>query len=297
MGGMTLIKSDETLLYNVTDFIFSKGTPADKLRLISAGYEIPKQNIAQVLEELKTLLNRDGGLPFDLVKGNPSSVKITAEVLPLILKFRKEHSNFVSGMMSFLVDRQKQDGGFAETLNLDPLIEDKYGMTTGRIWYPVGKSITWLTGKALEALALSKYDDEERIRRARDFLLYAQHEDGNWPDFKGQGESDPLGTGNILPALLAAGVDDSHRVYQDGRAAMLQHLVKSVEHSSTYDMVDLISVGAPKTEKEREVVKRGLDLIRSTQLSDGGWAPIGSKKSDAELSSILAFVYKKCSEY
>ena len=93
-------------------------------------------------------------------------------------------------MATFLVSRQKQDGGFGEALNLDSYIEDKYGITEGREWYPVGKSITWLTGKCLEALVLSNYDDQERIRRARDYLLYSQNEDGHWPDFKDSKESD-----------------------------------------------------------------------------------------------------------
>ncbi len=212
------------------------------------------------------------------------------------MKFREDHSDLFDGMMSFLISRQKKDGGFAEALNLDPHIEDTYGVSSGREWYPVGKSITWLTGKALEALCIAKYDGEERLRRARDYLMYSQYEDGHWPDYKNQGESDDLGTANILPALLAVGISDDHKVYRDGRAAALQHLVSSVESKSTFDMVDLIAIGKPATDKEREVILQGLTLVKSTQNEDGGWTPIGAKKSDPELSSILAFVYLKCKD-
>ncbi|MDF1538485.1 MAG: terpene cyclase/mutase family protein [Candidatus Thorarchaeota archaeon] len=285
------------LSYDIQSYIMQNGNVADKLRLISAGYDFPKENTNAALKEIDSIQNRDGGLPFDFIRGNPSSVKLTAEILPLIFDIGTEYPDIIDGLVSFLISRQKKDGGFAEALNLDPHIEDKYGTTSGREWYPVGKSITWLTGKALEALCLAKYSDEERLRRARDFLMYSQNEDGHWPDFPDQGESDPLGTGNILPSLRAVNVSSDHKVYRDGRAAVLQHLVMSLENESPYDMVDLLSVGKPLDEKERDVISRGLELIHSSQNEDGGWAELGSKKSDPELSSILAFVIKKCSQY
>lgn len=297
IGGIALSKLNYSLIYDMESFVVTKGNIIDKLRLAAAGYELSSEIIDESLTKLRAAMNSDGGLPFDLVRGNPSSVKITAEVIPLLVNFMDQYSDIVSMMSSFLISRQKKDGGFAEALNLDSLIEDKYGGTEGRAWYPVGKSITWLTGKALEALVFAKHDDEERLRRARDFLMYSQNEDGNWPDYRDQKESDPLGTGNIIPALLAVGVSPDNKVYQDGRAALFHHLSITIENNSRSDMVDLFAVGKPLSEKERDVILRGINLILVSQNSDGGWAPMGSKKSDPELSSVLAFVVKKCSEY
>ncbi|MGY5854482.1 MAG: prenyltransferase/squalene oxidase repeat-containing protein [Candidatus Thorarchaeota archaeon] len=282
------------LHYDIESFIIDNGSVADKLRLAAAGYDQSKSMSKEILTELSLILNNDGGVPFGLIRGNPSSVKETAEILPLLLRYRKEQSAAFDQMVSFLVTRQKSDGGFAETLNIDPYIEDKWGGTTGRDWYPAGKSITWLTGKALEALCLAEFPDEERLRRARDFLIYSQYEDGHWPDFKDQDVSDPLATGNILPALLAVGVTYDHKVYVGGRAALLHHLKESVEAASTIDMVDLIAVGKPASDLELEVLNSGLGLIGEKQNKDGGWSQIGSKKSDPELSSILAYVIQRC---
>ncbi|MHA1480891.1 MAG: prenyltransferase/squalene oxidase repeat-containing protein [Candidatus Thorarchaeota archaeon] len=289
---MTEIKTN--LQYNVQNYVLDQGTIADKFRILSAGYSVPSEITDGLIDELQLIVNSDGGLPFELQKGNPSSVKVTAELLTLLFSKISGVDSIVEGLITFLVSRQKKDGGFAEALNLDGVIEDKYGGTMGRDWYPVGKSITWLTGKSLEALCLTNYDDQERLRRARDFLVYSQHEDGHWPDFKGQETSDPLGTGNILPALRAIGVDKKSKVYLNGRAALLQHLVESLENKSTYDMVDLTAVGTPVTEKELEVVGEGLKLITNSQNQDGGWSLMGSKTSDPELSSILARVVNKC---
>ena len=283
-----------TLHYDIEKFIFENGSVADKLRLISAGYNGAKKNSAAVIEELKGIMNPDGGVPFNLEKGNPSSVKETSEILPLIIYLKEKEPDLLKRMVDFLISRQKGDGGFAEALNVDPYIEDKWGGNTGREWYPVGKSITWLTGKALEALCLAKIDDESRIWKARDFLLYSQNEDGNWPDYKEQNISDPLGTGNILPALTASGVEFNNKVFESGKAALLHHLKNSLETASHLDMVDLIAVGKPNSEKELVVLNEGLKLISSTQNKDGGWSQIGVKKSDPELSSILAFVVKRC---
>lgn len=270
---------------------------ADKLRLISAGYDIAESVVTEVLEDVESILNRDGGVPFGLEPGNPSSVKETSEMLPLILKFKDSHGHLIEKMVGFIVSRQKKDGGFAEALNLNNLIVDRYGDTWGRDFYPVGKSVTWLTGKALEALALSNYEDEVRLRRARDFLLYSQYEDGNWPDFINMGQSDPLATGNILTGLRAMGIDSEKKVYKDARAALYQHLKDALENKSTYDMVDLTAVCPPENEKEKEVIQGGIELILETQHKNGGWTPPGSKKSDAELSSILGFVLRKCTKY
>ena len=194
-------------------------------------------------------------------------------------------------MTAFIVSRQKNDGGFGESLKLDPHIEDKWG-SIGRDWYPVGTSITWLTGKALEALCSANFKDTERLRRARDLLLHSQYEDGNWPDFKDQQISDPLGTGNIIRGLRAIGVDTDNKVYINGRVALLQHLSECLEAASIFDMADLTAIGKPQSEKEMEILNAGIELIINSQKEDGGWVPLGAKKSNPELSSILLLEFK-----
>jgi hypothetical protein len=283
--------------YDLQEYIVEYGNVADIMRLIAAGYKIDEDVVKSSLEEIDDTLNRDGGVPFGLEDGNPSSVKETSEMLPLILKFRKTHDHLIQKMMRFLITRQKGDGGFAEARNLEHLIEDRYGAKWGSEFYPVGKSVTWLTGKALEALVLANYNDDERLRRARDFLIYSQYEDGNWPDFMNMGQSDPLATGNILTGLRAAGVDSKKKVFKDARAALYQHLKDALENKSTDDMVDLTAVCPPETDKEQNVIMGGIELILESQEKNGGWALTGSKKSDTELSSILGFVLKKCAKY
>jgi hypothetical protein len=280
--------------HDFESYLLTNGNIADKLRLISAGLTDSTSLREEIIGDLEESMNQDGGVPFGFKPGGPSSVKETSEILALVSAYKREYPSIIGKMAAFLVSRQKKDGGFSETLNLDPHIEDKWGAMGGRDWYPVGKSVTWLTAKALEALCLVDFKDEERLKRARDFLLYSQNEDGHWPDFKGQNESDPLATGNILEGLQAVGVDSDHRVMVDARAALMQHLKECVESESTFDMADLPAIGTPVSGLEKQVLQDGLKLIIETQNEDGGWAPFGTKKSDPELTSILVVVLRKC---
>jgi hypothetical protein len=283
------------LHYDFQTFILSNGNIADKVRLITTDYEIPSDLQGTVMETLQNLMNSDGGIPFGFKRGAPSSTKETAELLSLISSFNGKYKDIIAQMITFIVSRQKNDGGFSESLKLDPHIQDKWG-GIGREWYPVGTSITWLTGKALEALCLTNFEDTERLRRARDFLLHSQYEDGNWPDFKEQQISDPLGSGNILRGLHAIGVNSDNKVYVDGRAALLHHLNECLESGSIFDMADLTAIGNPLNDKEKDILTNGIELIVTSQNEDGGWIPTGTKKSDPELSSILTLEYKKAND-
>jgi squalene cyclase len=287
---------DARLHYDVRSYLMTHGNTADKARLLSAGYDDSKELRGLILDELKMSINNDGGIPFGFRPNGPSSVKDTAELLTLIASV-KEFAELSKSMVDFVVSRQKNDGGFAEALNLNPYIEDKWGSAGGRDWYPVGKSLTWLTGKALESLVLAGHDDKERQFRARDFLMYSQNEDGHWPDFKDQGVSDPLATGNILEGLDAIGVAHDHKVYRDARAALMQHLKGCLEAKSLFDMADLTAIGKPESDLESSLIKQSLEFILESQREDGGWAPTGSKKSDPELSSILCLVLKRCEKF
>ncbi len=280
------------LHYDFQSFLLSNGNITDKLRLITTGYKIPSDLKEQVMEDLMRIMNANGGIPFGFKRSVPSSTKKTAELLSLISTFQSEYEDTVKKMIGFIVSRQKNDGGFTESLKLNPYIEDKWG-GVGRDWYPVGKSITWLTGKALEALCLVNFEVSERLERARDFLLHTQYEDGNWPDFKDQNISDPLATGNILLGLYAIGVESDNKIIVDARAALLQHLSDSLESDYIFDLVDVTAIGKPQTEKEKEIIRNGIELIVSSQQEDGGWAPLGSKKSDPELSSVLLLEFKR----
>ncbi|MGY5878617.1 MAG: prenyltransferase/squalene oxidase repeat-containing protein [Candidatus Thorarchaeota archaeon] len=283
------------LHYDFQSFILSNGNIADKVRLVTTDFSIPSDLQKDVMEDLQNIMNSDGGIPFGFKRGAPSSAKETAELLTLIASFNGKYKDIIEQMTTFIISRQKNDGGFGESLKLDPHIEDKWG-GVGRDWYPVGTSITWLTGKALEALCLVNFEDTERLRRARDFLLHSQYEDGNWPDFKDQQISDPLGTGNILRGLHAIGVNSDNKVYVDGRAALLQRLSDCLEAGSIFDMADLTAIGKPVTAKETEILKTGIELIVNSQKEDGGWVPIGTKKSHPELSSILMLEFKKAND-
>jgi hypothetical protein len=60
-------------------------------------------------------------------------------------------------------------------------------------------------------------------------------------------------------------------------------------------MVDLVAVCDAKSEQERNIIRKGIELVLSTQSKDGGWCQMGIKKSDPELTSLLVYAVMKCS--
>ena len=98
-------RMNNSLIHDVQTYILEHGTIIDVLRLASAGYDLPAAAIDEALEKLKISQNNDGGIPFDLARGNPSSAKLTAEVLPLLLRFRELYPDLTSQMVSFMISR------------------------------------------------------------------------------------------------------------------------------------------------------------------------------------------------
>ncbi|MHA1943894.1 MAG: hypothetical protein ACW96M_05805, partial [Candidatus Thorarchaeota archaeon] len=120
-----LNKMGTNLHYDYQNYLLSNGNIADKLRLTSAGFETPSGLVEELMNSVKQILNSDGGIPFGIIQGSPSSVKETAEILALVAKFKSEWPEVITKMTEFLIARQKSDGGFGESLKMDPYIEDK----------------------------------------------------------------------------------------------------------------------------------------------------------------------------
>ena len=51
-----------SLVHDVKGFIHSNGSVADKLRLVSAGVELDKGVVDDLVKQLESVLNKDGGV-------------------------------------------------------------------------------------------------------------------------------------------------------------------------------------------------------------------------------------------
>jgi hypothetical protein len=68
------------LHYDHSNYLLKNGNIADKLRLASAGNDLSGERLEELMDEVKQVQNKDGGMPFDIQSRNPSSVKETAEI-------------------------------------------------------------------------------------------------------------------------------------------------------------------------------------------------------------------------
>ncbi len=269
------------------EYVKEHGNLIDKARIIFS-LDINDQDfIDEIVGEIEEILNPEGGVPFDFEEENPSCLKDTAELLTPLSKIVPDRRDLIEKMASFIADRQKADGGFAEVKGLDDYIEMKWGAINGRDWYPVGKSITWLTGKAIEALISANYNNEKRIKRGIEFLKKLQHNSGHWPDTADHEEPDPLATGNIINAFKKAGLD-KEEAYIKGRNALIKSIEEAMKKEEfLWDLVDIAYIDKPLNKEEEKIIKKAVKLIIELQNEDGGWKPVWMKQSDPELTALL----------
>ena len=146
-----------------------------------------------------------------------------------------------------------------------------------------------VTGHAVELLA-RKPGYEEAVRRAVDYLLAQQEENGSW--FGRWGVNYVYGTGSALPALEAAGIPQEHpavrravgwlgsvqnadggygedcRSYDGGDEGRSWHARgESTASQTAWALLGLVAAG----EAQSETAGRAAAFLADTQLEDGDW--------------------------
>ncbi len=88
-----------TLHYEHRNYLLKNGNIADKLRLATSGNDLSDEQIAELMDEVKQVQNKDGGIPFGVQPGNPSSVKETSEILALISICKQNWTDIIDEMV------------------------------------------------------------------------------------------------------------------------------------------------------------------------------------------------------
>jgi len=169
------------------------------------------------------------------------------------------------------------------------------------------KSITWLTGDAVEILRLAERE-EGPFNKAVDFLRKSQNEDGGWHCYSGsigykkKTPGDPDSTGQIA-FLFSEIFGESDPAYISGRALyerFLDELSNDVEQGYRHKLqddakveLDVYTLTRPflssLVDQPRRIlsgfdigdprVRRIMDELVGIQRPDGGWRPFWSDVS------------------
>ena len=260
------------LRYDAVSYVLRNGNSFDKLKLT---YILDlKENRRCLVDELRSLQNRDGGWPWQLVAENPSGVSDTAKVLELLPSVGVNRtSGTIKRAISFLLVRQHEDGGWSESPELEGIIpHDRTWISTRHSGYQTAEAVNTL----MEAGYL-----EEEVRRAIDFLRSTQNEEGGWPSHMGPSPyagSDVASTDHVIFAFLRYGEPRESSVLQRAERMLLERretIDSPVDETAV--LSTLLALGYPP---ENEYISELVGSLIEAQRLDGGWNWFGDLPSN-----------------
>lgn len=160
------------IMKKAIDFIYSNGTPIETARLD----RILKRNPSNVLGIIQALQNKDGGFPYNMEPGTPSTLNTTEFVLEWLHDLALLDSEVATRAFQFILSMQHQDGTWDEPdkiLSYDPppwmAPHNEYAIA-----FTTANSAFWLGVKGLR---------KEPFHRACAFLESSQSESGKFLGF------------------------------------------------------------------------------------------------------------------
>ena len=230
----------------------------------------PSTKIESLLKELEAQQNPDGGFPgrgqwsWIEKKKKVSATAETAESLYLLARYNIE-SKITRGAIAFLIEHQREDGGWAENPELGRYIPNDV------TWISSDRSIPWMTGVVAKALLHSRYS-EWNVELTKNFLLKTQTEHGTWPYIVGEQASieEFAGVQAIVEALLLMDIPKEHPVVQKAIRAVIEAR-PMWEENLLYASSALRVFWLLEYEKSHQYVKDLIEYILSRQRPDGAW--------------------------
>lgn len=273
--------------YDAVKYISDKGNVFNKLCLADVLSQQPDKNL---IEELLSLQNPDGGFPWKLQSRIPSGIVITSRVLELLVQkeFDKNSAEVKKGI-NFLVNKQRPDGGWSENPELSSYIPKEYG------WISTEYSMTWATGEVVSTLIKAGYVNHPGIKNAISFLQRIQKDDGGWNSHIGKNY--PYGTDlasmdSIVKALLLSGEDRTSDIMKKVVSTLLKYHNKwesPVDASAVLNI--FLNLGY---DSKNDYVKELVQILIKTQNSNGGWSPIETLPADPAQTVYCLQQLKKC---
>jgi squalene-hopene/tetraprenyl-beta-curcumene cyclase len=225
-----------------------------------------------------------GGFPFEFANENYPDVDDTAVIVLALRRAGHDPSGAAGRAIGWMLGMQSRSGGFGafDVDNESRLAAKLAFCDFGAVTDPPSSDVT---AHVLETLAHEGLAGGDAAARALDWLLRQQERDGSW--FGRWGANYVYGTGAVLPALAACGLDDHEgvgaavgwletvqnpgggfgedlRSYRDrswsGRGV-------STASQTAWALLGLHAAGAG----DGEAAVRAVRWLVGTQRRDGGW--------------------------
>lgn len=258
-------------------YLMSHAPPLSKLKVFAALGETRRPESIGILSKVKAAQGPDGSW------GKPALVNGTAYVLYVLLETDEpKNSKTATNAVKWLLSKQRQDGGWTETVSPPKYVEEI--VLTDR-------SCTWITAHAVQALVKAGSKEDVRVKTAVEYLKSSQNADGGWPPWKG-GES----ALSIMDYIVKALVDYGEATNSSWINAALKYILSKMQQWTSFEasavLPCLLSAGYKPAD---DAIKTCLKILAETQNEDGGWTyPGKTRGSDPELTAHVAYWLAKC---
>jgi hypothetical protein len=234
-------------------FIEENGTDLEKARTRYILYGAkPEPDVVQPFIELQ---NADGGFPFGLAQGNPSTLNSTQVALLRLDELGMLDSSTADGAFKYTLKSQRDDGGWDEDASIaehDPPPWARPGALDARV-YLSSQSAFWL--------AVGGFRSHPGFHRSLDFLR--EHQEGSGR-FQGFLHSTWIATS----VFLMAGSQYAEIARKGLEALVTEPLSGWVDSQISWALHCLGAAGLPK---DNPFVEKGLVELARRRGIDGRW--------------------------
>jgi squalene-hopene/tetraprenyl-beta-curcumene cyclase len=226
-----------------------------------------------------------GGWAFEFANVNYPDVDDTAEVVLALERVGlPAHEGAIERARVWLEGMQTSGGGWGafDAENTRAVVRELPFLDFGEV---IDEPSADVSAHAVEMLAVLGRSDAPVTRRGVAWLLAQQEQDGSW--FGRWGINHVYGTGAVVPALVAAGVDPAHSSICAAVRWLIDHQNEDGgwgEDARSYDDPAWVGRGESTASQtawallalhaagERgDAMDSGVEWLLSTQRADGGW--------------------------
>lgn len=209
------------------------------------------------LRYLRRLQNREGGFPYNLEAGKPSSTNETSGMLRLVAELGLGESDVGQKVVDYLFRIQCPDGGWDENSDIGQFNPPRWDTPKNM------NTRMWLTGEVATHLVQLSYAESEHVKQACDFL--AKH-----TDEKGRVEGPRIATW-IAMAIFGMLEGTESPYVKKALASVGGWLDEGPDEDASFLCWYLECLNNAGLQRENAAVHKCLKRLMILQDKDGSW--------------------------
>ncbi len=237
-------------------FKFNEGF-GNKLERYRARYLFQRVRDDEVpLHYLRRLQNQDGGFPYNLEMGKPSSVNETNGTLGLVAELNLNESDVCRKVVNYLFQIQSPNGSWNENLEISQFNPPRWDSPDNI------NTRMWLTGDITVHLVQLGYAESQHVKQACEFLIKHMDE-------KGKVEGPQIATW-IAMAIFGM-LEGLESLYVRKALDLVEGWLDEEREDASFLCWYLECLSYAGMPKEHSLVQRCLRKLKTLQDNDGGW--------------------------